>query len=149
MNGSEEFLEAAKKVCPPPRNARDRFRLKANITAYYLLGHSIELSLKAFLFGRGVKYNKLRYKPYGHDLDILVSEARKRKLGLQAKLTSEEVALIKLLSVSYSAKLLEYTVVGLYTLPEYTTLYDIAHKLVKGIRPYAYEKTFNRVAKDL
>ena len=57
MNGAEQFLEAASKVCPPSRIGKEKLRLKINFTAYYLLGHSIELSLKAFLFCRGVKYN--------------------------------------------------------------------------------------------
>lgn len=147
MNGAEEFLEAATKVCKPPVTARDKLRLKMKMTAYYLLGHSIELSLKAFLFGRGVKYNKLRNRSYGHDLDKLITESRKRRLGIQVKLTPNEVELIKLLSISYSAKLLEYTEVGYYKLPEYGVLHEIATKLVVGIRPYAYKKTFNKASK--
>jgi len=144
MNGAEEFLEAATRVCKPPVIAREKLRLRINMTAYYLLGHSIELSLKAFLFGRGVKYNKLRNKPYGHDLYKLITESRKRRLGIQVKLTPNEVELIKLLSISYSAKLLEYTEVGYYKLPGYGILHEIATKLVAGIRPYAYKKTFNK-----
>jgi HEPN domain-containing protein len=135
MNGAEEFLEAATKVCKPPVTARNKLRLKINMTAYYLLGHSIELSLKAFLFGRGIKYNKLRYKPYGHDLSKLITVSRKRRLGVQVKLTNNEIDLIKLLSISYSAKLLEYTETGFYKLPEYGVLHEIATKLVAGIRP--------------
>lgn len=135
---------AAGKVAAPPISESERLRFRANLTAYYLLGHSIELSLKGFLFGRGVKYNKLRYKPYSHDLDKLITESRKRRLGLLIKLSTTEVGLIKLLSISYSAKLLEYTEVGLYKLPEYVALYELASKLAKAIKPFAFEKTFNK-----
>ncbi|MET0029742.1 MAG: hypothetical protein ABW101_19080 [Candidatus Thiodiazotropha sp.] len=114
MNGAEEFFEAATKVCKPSNTEFGKLRLKINMTAYYLLGHSIELSLKAFLFGRGINYNELRYKPYGHDLSYLITESRNKRLGLQAKLTKNEIELIKLLSISYSTKLLEYTEVGHY-----------------------------------
>jgi hypothetical protein len=140
MNGAEQFLHAATKVCPRKRN--DELRFKINFVAYFLLGHSIELSLKAFLLCRGVELNVLKYKPYSHDLDKLICEARKRKLGLQVKLKTNEVKLIKLLSLSYSAKLLEYTETGYYKLPEYTLLWDIANNLVTSIRPYAYGKTY-------
>jgi hypothetical protein len=53
---------------------------------YFLLGQSIELSLKAFLLGRGVPLKELRSRKYGHNLETLLDEARRRKLGLEVKL---------------------------------------------------------------
>ena len=46
---------------------------------YFLLGQSIELSLKAFLMGRGVSLYVLSSRKYGHDLKALLDEARRRR----------------------------------------------------------------------
>ena len=61
---AKEFFEAAKKIQEPSNSIQQ----KISIPAYYLLGHSIELSLKAFLKAQGFTIEKLKNK-YGHDLE--------------------------------------------------------------------------------
>ena len=51
----------------------------APFTAYYLLGHSLELLLKSFLIGRGTEVSELRSRKYGHDLEKLLTESKRRK----------------------------------------------------------------------
>jgi hypothetical protein len=68
---AEEFLAAAE--CANKK--------KLLIPKYYLLGHSIELSLKAFLMKRGNKLSDLRSHKFGHNLYALLRESRRRKLG--------------------------------------------------------------------
>lgn len=54
---AKEFAEAAGVVADAARN-------QLSVPAYYLWGHSIELSLKAFLFDSGVPLQELKRK-YG------------------------------------------------------------------------------------
>ena len=93
---SDEFLEAARvlQVTPP-------VRVNFSSAAYYLLGHSAELMLKAFLFKHGVSINEL--KKINHDLEKLVWHARKKGLA-------EKVHLQKILELAetYKDKSLEY-----------------------------------------
>lgn len=49
---------------------------------YFLLAHSIELAIKAFLAAKGVPKAKLRGRPYGHDIVFMWSEAG--RLGLKS-----------------------------------------------------------------
>jgi hypothetical protein len=85
---AKEFADAARVVADA---AGDRF----SVPAYYLWGHSIELSLKAFLFGCGVPLRTL--KDLGHDLKALVEEARRhdieRKIYLDVRELGEIVCL--------------------------------------------------------
>ncbi|WP_157934107.1 hypothetical protein [Microvirga ossetica] len=46
----------------------------------YLYFHAIELFLKAYLRLKGIEEKKLKYSPYGHNLNSLANEAE--KLGL-------------------------------------------------------------------
>lgn len=53
---------------------------------YFLIGQSIELSLKAFLLGNGVPLDELKHPPLGHDLHALLQEALKRDLDNEVEL---------------------------------------------------------------
>ena len=130
-------------MCKLSVTMRERLTCRASFPAYFLVGRSIELSLKAFLFARGEKINRLKYK-YGHDLSKLIIESRRRKLGREVKLTRNQLASVKLLSAPYSQKLLEYSEVGTYTLPHYWVICEVATGLVYGLRPYCYKATFNK-----
>ena len=74
---SKEFLEAANLVAEA---AGDR----VSLPAYYLWGHSIELSLKVFLIGRDVPLRELKSRDLGHNLAALWQKAR--SLGLEQKM---------------------------------------------------------------
>ena len=143
LSGAEKFFQAATSVCKLSVTMRERLTCRASFPAYFLVGRSIELSLKAFLFARGEKINRLKYK-YGHDLSKLIIESRRRKLGREVKLTRNQLASVKLLSAPYSQKLLEYSEVGTYTLPHYWVICEVASGLVYGLRPYCYKATFNK-----
>lgn len=85
---AENFLSAAKAVKDPKGNNGDRTNDELLLPAYYLVGHSIELSLKSYLAAKkGYTVDELRSKKYGHNLEVLFSEARKRKLGREVKLS--------------------------------------------------------------
>jgi len=106
------------------------------IVAYYLVGHSIELSLKSYLYAKNYDKNKLRRK-FGHDLSTLLTECRKRKLGREIKVKKKEAAAIELLNTAYKSKGFEYLEYGSYSFPEYDYIYGIAKKLSNGLARYA------------
>lgn len=110
---------------------------RVSLPAYYLLGHSIELSLKAFLVGRRLTVAKLRSKAFGHDLRVCLEEARRLKLGREVKLTRLEVGVIQLLSFDYAAKRFEYRETGVYHLPLINVLEKVTHKLVHGLKEFS------------
>ncbi len=126
---AKEFYEAASVVL----NAAGA---KVSLPSYYLLGHSIELSLKAFLAARGVPIAELKSRKYGHDLKALLTEARRRKLGLEVKLSAVDVGVIELLNFDYVAKRFEYRETGVYHLPLINLADDVTGKLVKGLKKY-------------
>jgi hypothetical protein len=143
LTGAEKYLESAKAVCKPPITERERFICRASFPAYFLVGHSIELSLKAFLLAKGVGISQLRNK-FGHDLAKLISECRRRKLGRQSKLSKNQVRDVKLLGFAYKSKLLEYIEVGTYSLPQYWIICEIAATLIHDLKPFCYFATFNK-----
>ena len=107
---------------------------------YFLLGQSIELSLKAFLLGHGTPLKELRSKKYGHDLEALLNEAY--RLGLEVKLDGTHRAVIHLLGVEYLDRRFQYIRTGMLRLPEPRLAQAAADKLSDGL-----EKYFERVTK--
>jgi len=105
---SKEYLHAASLVSKANNGAFSH-------PSHFLFGRSIELAL---LLARGVPYSKLRNPPFGHSLANLLSEARSRRLGLQCKLSAEEIRTILLLDTEYSSKRHEYIVTGSFSAPK-------------------------------
>src|SRR5664279_4178495 len=64
---AKEFLEAALAV-DDSVGMRKEYQIIPPIPVLYLVGHSIELALKAFLVHKGMLVSELRSKAYGHDL---------------------------------------------------------------------------------
>ncbi|MQM32102.1 MAG: hypothetical protein CRU78_16965 [Candidatus Accumulibacter phosphatis] len=93
---SGEFLEAARVL-----QARPRGRIGYSSAIYYLLGHSAELLLKAFLYKNGRTIKDL--KTISHDLQKLESLAR--AAGLPETVKLEQTLR---LSATYKEKALEY-----------------------------------------
>lgn len=83
---------------------QDGLKQQVSIPAYFLVGHSIELALKAFLRAKGVSVYDLRSTEYGHNLESLVRESRRRKLGIAVRLTKADIAGVLLLNQSYRPK---------------------------------------------
>jgi len=145
-----DYLRAAFSVQKQPSNVFDEMRIKsAPMPAYFLIGHSIELSLKAFLRARGVSIKVLRSREYGHDLQALLKEARKRKLGNEVKLSQNELNAIALLNHAYKNKEFEYINPGKVTLPTYGRICKVAEKLSKGLKGICRKKTLEAQRKAL
>ncbi len=129
-----DFLKAALVVL-------SRYNDRAFMPYYFLLGQSIELSLKAFLLGRGVSLKELRSKKYGHDLKALLDEAGRRRLGLKVKLENTHCAVIHLLGIEYLDKRFQYIRTGLMHLPDARLAQEAADKLSNGLEDYCRKVT--------
>lgn len=140
---SRDFLDAATKIQPPPATELEKFNQNINLVAYYLLGHSIELSLKAFLLCRDLTIVDLESNKYGHKLLNLCKTASKRKLGLAVKLNRHQKKVIDIFSDVYShfPYKLRYFESGTLRLPKYPELYTIAKALVEGLKDICEKKT--------
>lgn len=108
---------------------------EVSLPAYFLLGRSIELSLKAFLLHKGIPVSELRKKRYGHNLRELLAEARARGIERFVELEAIDAGVISLLSYDYEAKRLEYRITkGSYALPHLPETWDIARRLAYELK---------------
>ena len=112
--------------------------------AYFLFGRSIELALKAFLVARGTSYSKLRGRDYGHDLKVLLREARRRRLGQFVKLSAADIRGIHQLNIEYSSKRLEYIVTGAFSVPNLLGVQLLAAGLVTSLERFCIEATYGK-----
>jgi hypothetical protein len=128
LNLAKEFAEAAKLVA-------DAAGDQPSLPAYYLWGHSIELSLKAFLFGCGVPLRKLKSKDFGHNLKALVDEAERHNIKKEVHLYKRDLKVIVALNYEYVAKHFEYHETDNYDLPFKDWTKRIADRLVLLLEP--------------
>ncbi len=98
---------------------------------YYLVGHSIELSLKAILLANGDSHAKLQ--KIGHDLTkawvlarAVATEQRHRELF------DSYGADLKLLNVHYHAKDFEYRITGHFSLPQARVILEAAREFFEA-----------------
>jgi hypothetical protein len=129
-----EFFEAAQAV-DNDVGMRPGYEIVPPVTVLYLIGHSIELSLKAFLLYRGVPLNQLRGRMYGHDLHACLSKANELGLAENVALSEDEQWVIEVLNQTYAVKELEYAVRGVKEYPTYGPLERAAVRLFNGIAP--------------
>lgn len=119
---AQEFWDAADLVLNKTEGV--------SIPAYFLLGRSIELSLKAFLLREGIPISKLKANKYGHNLKKLLAEAKSKGLEKHINIAPIESGVIDVLSYDYAAKKLEYRVTNdTYYLPLLRETSNIARKL--------------------
>ena len=105
-----------------------------SLPAYFLLGRSVELSLKAFLLARGVEASELKFRKYGHNLSSLLDAALKHGIMREVKLETIEIGVIKLLSYDYMEKRFEYRDTGgTYHLPLIDVTEQVSRKLVTDL----------------
>jgi len=125
---SKEFLEAANLVAEA---AGDR----VSLPAYYLWGHSIELSLKVFLIGHDITLRELKSRELGHNLAALWQKARSLGLEQEIHLYPKEIGVILVLSQDYAEKKFEYAEAEQYNLPFIYLTKRTADRLVLLLNP--------------
>lgn len=120
------------------------FELVSPVPSLYLIGHSIELALKAYLLQHGLTLRELRHKQFGHDLHAC--QRKTKELGLAAIVSfhpAEEGA-VELLNNLYSTKQLEYIVTGTKHMPIFGLVESFARKLIRAVAIDVGYKEFNR-----
>jgi hypothetical protein len=105
----------------------------------YLLCHSIELVLKAFLSLKGALMLELAKSELGHILDTLLEQAEKSQLKEVAILSSPQRAAVLQASNYYAAKVFEYPAIaeafrGYPAMPSIPLLLGAAAALVDALR---------------
>jgi len=130
---SSEFLEAA-LITDEKMGRRTGYEIIAPVPVMFLVGQSLELSLKAFLLSKGVPLKELRSKKYyGHDIHPLLRKAKELNLKDLVALTEEELKTIEILNILYTTKQLQYIVTGAKTFPVFGPLQTAAKKLVLAV----------------
>lgn len=127
---AHEFIEAALAVDDKMGN-RIGFEIVAPIPALYLIGHSIELSLKAYLLGQGVNLGQLRH--FGHNLDKCIRKAKELGLLSHVQFSVPEEGAFELLDGLYSTKQLEYIITGTKHFPIFGLVVVFAAKLFNAV----------------
>lgn len=104
VNEGKGFLEAAKGVCSDDGSPKPHCLL----VYYYLVCHSIELSIKGVLLNEGASMNQL--KGVGHDLSKLMMEAK--RLGVVDELSDIDFSVIRMMNPDYRSRKYSYAMGG-------------------------------------
>jgi len=125
---SKEFLEAANLVAEAAAD-------QVSLPAYYLCGHSIELSLKVLLISHDITLRERKLKDLGHNLTALWQKAKSLGLEQEIHLYPKEIGTIVLLSEDYTEKKFEYAEAEEYKLPFIDLTKRTADRLVFLLNP--------------
>lgn len=129
---AQEFLDCA-IAADETVGMRPGYELFAPVPAMYLVGHSIELSLKSFLVSRGVPLKDLPTHKYGHNLMKIIKKAKELGLGSLLTLNTSEIAALEVLNDLYCSKQLNYIVTGEKRFPSFGAIQTIGNKMVDAI----------------
>jgi hypothetical protein len=125
-----EFLEAGVEL-DDLIGTKEGHEIIAPIPVLYLVGHAIELALKAFLLSRGRSLKTLR-RDFGHELEELWDDASSFGFAGTVGLTEGELSAVRIIDGLYSTKQLEYIVTGAKTFPVHGPLESAAIKIVRA-----------------
>lgn len=135
---ADEFLRAATVV---EASAKRHFDILP--PRYYLLGHSIELALKAFLLAKGVTPTELRLKQYNmaHNLEKALVRAEGLGLADVVNIPPKERTAIMLLNKTYGRKSYEYLETGSIHIPPTDTLFSVVNRVLPAIKHLCIDAT--------
>jgi len=129
-----EFFECA-LAADDKVGKRPGVEIIAPIPVMYLVGHSIELCLKAYLILHDVPLKELYSKQYGHDLKKSLKKAKELGLDSHVKLNSGELRAFMALNELYATKQLNYIVTGTKRFPVFGPIETLCRKLLAAICP--------------
>ena len=125
-----EFLEAARTV-DDKIGSQHGYEIVPPIPVLYLAGHSIELSLKAYLLSRAVTLRDVRQ--LGHSLHFCFRKAKELGLLDIVQFSGQEMGAVEILDGLYSTKQLEYIVTGAKHFPIFGPVESFAIKLFNAV----------------
>jgi hypothetical protein len=109
----------------------DGYEITAPTPVNYLIGHAIELGLKAYLLQSGRSLGNI--KSIGHRLCLAYNEARKDGLDVHFHPEAADVSVLVALDALYSDKHFEYIETGPKTFPVFGPLQHFARELLLGV----------------
>jgi len=127
---AEDFFEAS--------SAHDS-SIKFSPVKYYLVCHSIELSLKAFLLLKGVSKSDIRSRSLGHNLSNILEKCLSLGLEEIVQITDPQKSMLTELNEWYSRKGFEYFEIknlaaGAGDLPDVILAQELATLLINNLR---------------
>jgi hypothetical protein len=129
---ASEFYAAA-EAADEVLGSKPGYELFAPIPVIFMLGQSLELSLKSYLLKAGVPLRVLRSRKFGHQLMVCLDEAQRQGLGDIVHLSPDDEHVIAVTNVLYASKQLQYMVIGAKEFPIYGPLEQAARKLLDAI----------------
>jgi hypothetical protein len=124
LNYAQEYYAAYELVQKQHPKLTEYFAVK-----YYLLCHSLELTMKAWLRKKGATYTEM--KKLGHDLEKMMIVLHDEHSLL---FSAEGQAMIRLVNQHYSQKEFEYSLRGAKSVPVITELAGVVHLLISKAR---------------
>src|ERR1700756_3132101 len=109
----------------------DGYEISAPTPVNYLIGHAIELGLKAYLLQQGVGLDGI--KKLGHELCTAYGEARARGFDDHLKPQDGDISVLETLNALYADKQFEYIETGPKTFPVFGPLKQFARGLLLGV----------------
>jgi hypothetical protein len=104
---------------------------------YYLFGHALELSFKAFLLKSGMDARILSRKPYSHNLESLLTSCFDHNLDKIICLTAHQKSCITWLNTIYNDKWFEYPIVnGAWNLPKDDDLQQLSFSVGQAVQAH-------------
>jgi hypothetical protein len=103
--------------------------------ANYLIGHSIELVLKAYLLQHGVSLKEIRERPLSHSLTGCFKAAEERGFQQHFQLAMSECELLHKLDALYSDKQFEYIETGRQPVLMWGELTQLGNRLLLAVAP--------------
>lgn len=118
-----EFLEAARREAALTN--------QISLPAYFLVGRSIELGLKAFLVLKG--HSEAQLKAIGHDLKSALEEARHHGFDSLVSPSQDHTDALECLNLYYKSKDLEYPRTGSKSYPAHNLLAAFADRVLDSL----------------
>ena len=125
---AKEFADAANLVA-------EAAGTRVSLPAYYLWGHSIELSFKVFLIGHDIPPKELKSRDLGHNLTSLLKKAQSLGIEKTIHLYPQDIGVITVLNQDYAEKKFEYGESDDFTLPFIHLTKRTAERLVLFLNP--------------
>jgi HEPN domain-containing protein len=112
----------------------------------FLVGQSIELSLKAFLRGAGFKDSQLRI--ISHDIEEAFRKAKENGIERHFNEKPDDITLIRLINLPYKSKDLQYVKTGIKTRPSVQPILELAGRLNQSLEEFCFKNKDWHVGKS-
>ncbi len=122
---------AAALIADEELGSESGYETYAPMPVNFLIGHAIELALKAYVLEKGATHDSL-FK-LGHDLEGCLENAEKLGFGSVLVVGDDDRAVLRVLNNLYSSKQFEYSVTGSKYFPVFGMVQDFTERLLLAV----------------